>query len=218
MKDLNLLPRTIRERAAVRRRLALWSVVLGLSATTLTAGTIGVRLIGGKERSRLESDGGRLAERASRANAVYATVHQQVIEHSQRLEASETVGVHPNWAKLMRALAILRGDDIVLRAIDVTTIEQSLVPKPEPGQKGKSRAKPVRFEAYSLVIKGYGLSHTGVVQFSRRLEDLGLMRDVSLKETRAEPHLSVPAVWFELECRMSERTDGDLAIHTEIQN
>jgi hypothetical protein len=214
MSDINLIPARVRERAAVRRRIGAWSAAASGYALALLGACGVVHIAGGQEQSRLETDGGRLSERYSRAEATLDVLRKQVTEHRQRLEASETVGVHPDWSVLMRALTELRGEDIMLQVLDVQAVEPA-APEPEkddPKEK-KTKGKPrvAALETYRLTVRGHGLSQGGVMGFVRRLEALSVMRDVRLTETRTEPHLGVAAVWFEVRCEMRERADAGAA-------
>lgn len=211
---VNLIPAHIRESAIVRRRARAWIVGAVCLAAVLALACALVRFAGGQEQSRLSNDGGRLAERLAAAEASLDSVRSQVREHARRLEASETVGVHPDWSVLLNALAAKRGDDIMLHSVDLRSVETD--PVPTPGKRAPAEAGPAsaggpgpapvarRPESYSLRIKGFGLSQGDVVRFVRRLEELGPLVEVQLKESRAQPYLGVPAVGFAAECRLIE--------------
>lgn len=218
MTDLNLIPAPIRERAAVRRRVTRWSVFLGVYALIVGAACLGLRTIGGQERTQLEAEEARIAERLERAEETIKSLRQQAGADRQRLEASETVGVHPDWSLLMRALADLRGDQVMISAIDVKVSDQAAPEaneKPAKGAAAKSKAKPRRVESYNVHIKGRAITQMGVLEFVRRIEDLKLMAEVHPPQSRAEPYLGVQGVAFEMDCRLTERAFSEAAAPTE---
>lgn len=222
MNSINLIPRHVRDAAAIRRRLLVWAVVLVAGGMGLGITAVGIRTVGGKELNRLASDGGRLSDRIARAEAQLDAIHQKVVEASIKVEASETVGVHPDWSLLLRALAALRGDDVVLRGIQVVTIDPPRAAPPAKASAGKARPKAAadRREVYSVVLEGCSLSQGGVLDFAARLEALGIMQGVQLKSTRADTHLGVPAVAFEFVCGLSDaapRNAAAAAADTEDQ-
>lgn len=211
MKTINLLPVAARERAVIQRRLRRWGVFLPACALVLAAGCVVMRLSGGHEHSRLAIDGGRLTERVMLAEQDLARLRQEVQSLARKLEASETVGVHPDWSILLAGLGALREEGVVLQAVDIRATDAKPAaskPKPDAAASGdKSKAPRQRVpESYLVTIKGYGLSHGEVVQFVRRLEDLGPLREVRLKEARSHLYRGVPAVAFDAEFRLLERS------------
>lgn len=211
MKTINLLPGAARERAVIRRRLRRWGVFLPAYALALAAGCVALRLSGGHEHSRLAIDGSRLTERVMLAEQDLARVRQEVQSLARKLEASETVGVHPDWSILLAALGALREEGVVLQAVDIRATDgkpAASKPRADAAASGdKSKAPRQRVpESYLVTVKGYGLSHGEVVQFVRRLEDLGPLREVRLKEARVQPYRGVPAVAFDAEFRLMERS------------
>lgn len=215
MSPINFIPQAARERAALRRRVVVWSYVVAATAVTLTVGTLVAGSFGGDQRTRLASEAARVAERTARAEAALRSLRGQVSEASRRLESSKTIGVHPDWSVLMRALAALRGDEVMLTSIDVRAKDQQEQGAASPGgQAGKGAAAAKagartgirRKEEYALQIRGRALSQMGVLEFVKRVEDLGLMAEVSPPQTRAEPYMGVQGVWFEMGCRLTERS------------
>lgn len=209
MSAINLIPRRVRETAAVRRRVRRWAIGGAVYALALVFGCGVLRLVGGEEHTRLSLDGGRLAERIASAETALAAVRAQVQDQRRQLEASETVGVHPDWSILLSALAEERRQDIILQAIELRAADPPSAARakadPAPAGEKKPTPRPERFEAYTLHVKGFGLSQGDVVKFVRRLEELGPLAEVQLKETRAQPFRGVPAIAFDADCRLSER-------------
>lgn len=210
MIAINLIPARLRDAANVRRRVRRWIIGGVALSAGLTVACLSLHVVGGEEHSRLSVDGGRLTERLTAAEASLETTRTQVQEHARRLEASETVGVHPDWSVLLTALAEQRGQEIILQAVELRAVDAEAAtaqkrPKDDAAPGAKSAAAPRRVETYVLHLKGFGLSQGDVVKFVRRLEDLGPLVGVQLKETRAQPHRGVAAVAFDAECRLTER-------------
>jgi hypothetical protein len=159
----------------------------------------------------MDGDGGQLAARLASGEQTLDRLRKEVQEHARRLEASETVGVHPDWSTFLAALASVRGEGVVLQVVEVraTDADKPVAPEPRgaPSQdaKGGAQPRPHRLETYLVTLKGYGLSQSDVMGFVRRLEELGPLVDVRLNQTRAQPFQSVPAVGFDAECRLVER-------------
>lgn len=213
MKTINLVPSVARERATVRRRFQRWSVFLTTYAAMLAGGCAVLRLMGGEEHTRLAIDGGRLSERVVLAEKDLARVRQEVQDLARKLEASETVGVHPDWSILLASLGSLRQDGVVLQSLDIRATDvKAATGKPKAdvaatAEAAKSPPPRTRMsESYAVTIKGFGLSNGEVVQFVRRLEELGPLRDVRLKEARSQAYRGVSAVAFDAEFKLVERS------------
>lgn len=209
MRTINLLPAIVRERAAVRRRVRAWTVFGAIYIAALAGVGTTLRMMGSQENNKLASDGGRLTERVMQAEKELSKIRQQVQEHARALEASETVGVHPDWSILLAAIGRLREQEIVLQSVDIRAVEARPAAKAKSENKdeqdGKPKSRTRMMESYVVALKGYGLSHGEVVKFVRRLEDLGPLRDVQLKEAKSQPYQGVAAVAFDAEFRLLER-------------
>jgi hypothetical protein len=209
MMAINLIPRRLREAAAVRARVRRWVVVGAVYSTGLAGACVVMRTWGGEQASRLDTDGGQLAARVASGEQTLDRLRKDVQENARRLEASETVGVHPDWSTFLAAVAELRRDAIIVQLVDVRATDADKAPaakKPdEPKEGDKAKPRPRHVESYLVTLKGFGLSQTDVMGFVRRLENLGPLVDVQLKEARAQPFRTVPAVAFDAECRLVER-------------
>jgi hypothetical protein len=155
-----------------------------------------------------------LTARVASADQMLAKLRKEVQELDRRREASETVGVHPDWSLFLGAVAEQRRDDIMLQLIEIRAVDErppaSKVSEAEKdSDKPKPRARPL--ESYRVTLKGFGLSQTGVLGFITRLEKLGPLVDVQLKESRSEPFQGVAAVAFDAECRLVESAPSHAA-------
>lgn len=207
MKTVNLIPARLRDAACIRARARAWVAGGLIYAAVLGLGCLAVRAVGGQETMRLEVDGTRLTERLERAQEQLASIRAQVRDIEARLEASRTVGEHPDWSILLRTLAALREDSIVLDVLDLRAVDQPRQPaaKEEKSEDGKPKPRPRPLEAYTLVLRGAGLSQNQVMGFVSRLEGLAPLADVKLRQTQATTVRGVEAVSFTLECRLAER-------------
>lgn len=218
MSAINLIPRAHREQIAARTRIRRWIAVTGGLAVCVGAACAVLRVIGSAQTSRLDGDAGQLTARVEAARQTLGKVRKDVQELSRRLEASETVGVHPDWSTFLAAVSQARGEDIVLQGVEVRAEDvPKTAPKAEhadakqaaPGKAGT----PTRFtESYRVTLRGYGLSQQDVVAFLGRLENLGPLADVRLGQSRTEPYRGVKAVAFDAECRLRERAAGETAV------
>lgn len=220
MTAINLIPRAHRDQIAVMARTRRWVAAIGVLALCVAGVCAVLRIVGSAQTSRLDGDAGQLAARVEAARQTLDKVRKDVQELSRRLEASETVGVHPDWSTFLAALAQARGDDIVLQGVEVRAEDvpkpaassHSSAPDAKPPTPGKSGA-PVRLtESYRVTIRGFGLSQQGVVAFLGRLDGLGPLVDVRLGQSHTEPFRGVNAVAFDAECRLTERPASDTAV------
>lgn len=206
MIHINLVPRSIRERRLVRARLQIWAGVVSSLALVLAASCAIYRFAGGAEQTVLENHGARVAERVERSEEALKQVRRLVADYRRRIDASETVGLHPDWSLLLHALAAIRGEEVVLDRVELKAVETAVAPPPAAGDKDKPVRPAAVPEVYTLAIHGYALSQGGAMKFARRIEELGVMASVHLRGTRAETRLGVEAIGFDLDCRLEAKT------------
>ena len=203
---VNLIPTRVRDAAIIRRRTRRWLVYGAVYAAAVAGACVVLQMVGGQEASRLSNDNGLLAARVADAQQQLGAIRHDVQEHARKKEASETVGVHPDWSLLLAALAETRQQDIILQSIDLKAVEveKPAGPAKKPAEGEKAKAKPRHIESYLVDLKGYGLSQGDVVRFIGRLEDRGPLADVRLKESRSQLYRGVPAVAFTAQFRLTE--------------
>lgn len=120
---LNLLPawRVVRRR--VHRRMSVWAVVLAAYAAGLGVSALVVHGPGDEETLRLRAQADAARDEAERTQREHAQTMAALASKSRLLEASRTVGVHPDWSLLLEGLAELRGERVVLSSLDLKAVE-----------------------------------------------------------------------------------------------
>lgn len=225
MKSLNLIPRARIERRVRRRCVARWGGILAAYGSALTIGALVVHGPGDESIQRLHGDARRSASAAEEFRAQRAVLMKDVSSKVRLLEASKTVGVHPDWGALLRTITELRGDRVVLAGIDLRRTERA-APNP-PASKGgtssdesgsskehKAGLKPQRTapsdrrEVFTFKITGMGGTHSDVMAFVRRLEERSPLRDVTVVDARAVKMGEGELTSFELGCRIEDREEG----------
>lgn len=211
---INLIPRRHREAIAVRVRIRRWIAATGVLAVCVGAGCGILRAVGRAQTSRLDGDVGQLASRVESARQTLDKVRKDVQELSRRLEASETVGVHPDWSTFLGVLAQARGDDIVLQGVEIQAVDPPQAPPSDSKSStaGKSVPPARHIETYLVTMRGFGLSQSDVLAFVTRLEELAPLEQVRLGEARTAPFRGVQAVAFDAECRLVERPAAEAAV------
>ncbi len=217
MNGVNLMPEPRLRAAALRRRLRRWiagvaayavlmAVVCFASWTHAEAASDDVRFEIARATQRLID-----AERRAQTN------NQQAEQLERALAATRAVGEHPDWSLLLRLLAEHRGDDLVLRSIEITVAptasaaSASVASGPDadkapPGSTGD--------EAYDIRVTGVGLTQQRVLGYAGELQQWGreasstapgVFTSVDVKRTYSEEFAGRQCVGFEIECRLAPR-------------
>jgi len=210
MRSVNLIPTRQRHAAAVRRRLRVWALALGCFGAAVACSCFVVRAFGSHQEQELLTDVRRAAGRIEDSDKEYKRLSKEFAEKSRVMESSQTIGEHPDWSKMLGAITQARGQEVVIDDITLTTDEaapaagkKSPEPKEGPGKEAASR-KRAR-EAYTLVLKGYGLSYQDVIKFVKALERLKALDKVVITDTKSMPYRGMPATWFEVRCAAAEK-------------
>lgn len=130
-------------RRRVHRRVSLWSVVLAAYAGGLGVSALVVHGPGDEETIRLRAQADAARDDAARAQTEHAQTMAALASKSRLLEASRTVGVHPDWSLLLEGLADLRGERVVLSSLELKALEpreQESVGKSKSASGSSSRA------------------------------------------------------------------------------
>jgi Tfp pilus assembly protein PilN len=221
---IDLVPQA-RRHAQARRQLVLrWTAALSIYGAVLA----GAWVITGMPTAARQAD---LAAKLAKLEGVIndgereeADIRARITRTTRALDTAAAVSDHPDWSILLRALAGEREDEIVLQSVKLSERVEALTPPPAKpgapagappasgGARGPARppSPPPPKTTYTVAVEGLALSQSAVVRFVRRIEALGAMDTVRIKQTRASTFGSVPAVGFELECTTTEqRPRGD---------
>lgn len=112
---------------------------------------------------------------------------------TRRLAAAQDIRAHPDWSILLATLGSIRGDDVVLAAIDLT-------PALPPGA-GPTTSRP---SVYQLNLTGLARDHRAATAFSLAVERTALFSRVRLTDTTAQTVNRRDVVAFSIECTLQE--------------
>ncbi|HET6251691.1 MAG TPA: hypothetical protein VFE47_28660 [Tepidisphaeraceae bacterium] len=116
----------------------------------------------------------------------------------------------PDWSLLLKLLAALNGDAVVLKSVALDTRAEaaaSVIPVIQTFSSSGKSTKPLAAEpkrAVRLILIGTGESQLAVTQFVVRLEKTGLFDRVIVADTGRETFMAGSAISFRLECILKE--------------
>lgn len=220
--SVNLLPRARRLRLARRARARAWMAaclgwagVLGLGVAAYRAAEAPVPA--GPARA---VDPAMLQRRLADANNQLRLVRADLQSAKARVALASSIENHPDWSRLLRLLAGLRGDEVQLRSVEAVLESPPPPPtasgargarQPAAGSTGSSAggasAKPAapRSERYAVRLEGVAKGPESVTAFVLALERLGLFSAVRLVETKPRDYFGLPMAGFRVECLLTDR-------------
>ncbi len=204
MNSVNLIPATRRETAARRARVRAWTIAVGAASALSVGGATTVRMMWAQDSGPIRSEIGAAQATVAASEAALVKIRGEVARLRQAELAARMVGEHPDWSVLLRAINQSRGDGVALETFELR--QEAATPVPAAATvdtKPVAAAKPT--ERYRLTMKGIGTDLPRVMTFVERLERLGIMESVTLKQSRAEAALGVTVTGFDIECALAER-------------
>jgi Tfp pilus assembly protein PilN len=179
MSAFNLLPEEWAYARRARARVRRWTYVVGVYALLL-AGAWVVAAGPAPGAARLAADLNTARQELQRREEDATRLSKQTQTLLKTVGESELIRDHPDWSGMLRLLAAMRGEGLVLDRVDL----QSRPASPE-STKGRRAApeSPLQGE-FTLVCSGIGRTRRDVADFVRRLESLELFDSVRLTETR----------------------------------
>jgi hypothetical protein len=203
MIGVNLIPESRRELLARRSRVRIWCGVLIATTILSGGGAAAFRAAWLLERGPLQPriDAARAA--SAESHAALVKVRGEIAGLNRATLAARTVGEHPDWSVLLRAVNHIRGDSISLNTFELKTVPPAPPPARAPGDTAPP-LPPVPLEKYSLVMRGIATDLTEVMSFIEKLENLGALESVTMKQSRAELNRGVSVTGFDIECVLAE--------------
>lgn len=204
---INLIPLPRREAISRGRIVRSWTVGLALYVALVAIGAVAVQIPVHADAPHLSEDLGAIQQRIERAGRDRTEVEARIRERRRALETSRAIGEHPDWALLMSAIARSRNEDVVLESVDLALTKSDSAPaKPAApaggGAAAKSPAPPPR-QVFTLRIIGYAQTPAGVFGFAQRIEQLGVLDRVVVKDTRSQKVGELNVVRFEIDAATS---------------
>jgi len=210
MNGVNLIPASRRELAARRSRIRAWAVILAGVAILSAPAAAAFRAMW-----YLDSGPARLAIAAAQtetqdSGARLLKVRGETAKLNQAEMASRMVGEHPDWSLLLQAINLVRGDSVALESFDlrftppVAAAAAAPATSPPAGTEAKPTVAAVS-ERYTVNMRGIATDLSRVMTFVGRLEGLGVMERVAMKQSRAENNRGVVVTGFDVECTLADR-------------
>jgi hypothetical protein len=184
---VNLIPIKCLETAARRRRIQRWLVIVPVFTALLVVVGVSVRSSistpSADQRAEIAKDQDRLSVAAERRATLERTRRALV----QRLEAARTAGQHPDWSLLLRSLSAVRGHQIALTAIEVSTARidiSSLAESGDAAKKPGAKPTPLLIDEARVQLVGVAGAPGSVFEFALELEKLDIFDAVRVKDAR----------------------------------
>lgn len=200
-----------RQRARARR----WLVAGSIYTLVLIVGCGAYRLIW---QVNTPNGGATLQDLQAQTQSIQDAINEtqaRLEETSLSLKASRELSEHPDWSLLLRFLADMLGDDLVLRGCDIRMLTPGVT---DDIQAAADRSSPAAQRAVDdaatrplirLSIQGMGRSLQAVSQFALRIEQTRLFTHVKLVDTNLEPYLKGKVITFHIECTLEPAAEGD---------
>ena len=181
-----------------RGRLRLWAgVSLAYCVMTATAYAVCQSYHSDVGRTMsLQND--QVQRQIRQAHLDISSLRQQITNTLESTRISRLLDTVPDWSVVLRLLAKMLGDEVVL--LDIT-----LQPPSAPSEG--SDATPAT-PAVILSLHGFARNQPGISQFAIRLEHTNLFSQVAVLETKREPFGDADAISFTMHCTI---TDGEHA-------
>jgi len=191
--------------ATAHRRTLTRRWAKGLSFYALVLSVLGVVLHGTASRQQELRDAvEQLTAKVESRRESLASERSRIDALRKSLRASQAVGVHADWGKVLTSAALGAGEQVAIDRmdLDVVRIEPAAQPR---GQKRASRDRqPTR--TATIIISGIASSTTAAQQYSVRLEDLRFFDQVRMTETTQAG--TGESVRFEIRCTISDDPAG----------
>jgi Tfp pilus assembly protein PilN len=201
MKSVNFMPSYRIVARQRRRRIRLWTVVIGV---TLVLELVGIACgyglwCGGRMVLAKEED--RAAATIQSADRAIRMLQGELATQEATLKANQALEGQPDWSRMLSLLAQSLGDGVIVKRCE-------LKPRPPAGPVTPASAPLKEGDAYALKVSGVGRAVADVLQFAGALERSGLFDQIRLVKTDTEPFLSGTATVFEMECALGGKTEN----------
>lgn len=198
MIQFNLMPPARIHRVLRRRRACLWTGTFALAMFGAVGAVVAsATQVRSAQWAQLDADIARAQARAEAARTEARDSELAYTQAQRRIEAARAVGEHPDWSLLLRLLAVLRGDSVVIESI---TIAPADVPDRARAPGGTpSPARTPGQGAYSIRMSGVAPSAWAVTQFALRLEESRVFVRVQQGDIQPRAVRGSDVRWFRID-------------------
>lgn len=191
MRRVNLMPPDRLAALARRRRVRCWAVALPAWGVACAAALAVIIALGPEEAGASRARLAQLDQKITALEQADRRLRVELTEWSRRAEAARAAGGWPDWSRLLRLLAALREDGVVLASVSV-----------EPPPASPARGGGGGRAGFSVIVEGVGRTQGAVTSYVLRLERAAVFDAVTLAETRSREFRGEPAVGFRLEAEL----------------
>ncbi|MEM7624235.1 MAG: PilN domain-containing protein [Planctomycetota bacterium] len=184
-RGVNLIPASLLQQRAERRRARLGLRVTAAYLLTLSVGALGylgLHMPTGADAAAGESAVS--AEQVSLLNQNITATQADLAEAQRRLQGSRVLSERPDWSALLRLVAVAAGEDVVLGNFSLTT------------------TGPTIDAGATIRLGGIARDPWTVSSFVLRLEASELFDRVTIESSGREPYRQQTATAFTLRCEL----------------
>ncbi len=202
MKQVNLIPMSMREKIVQRRRLRTWGLYLSLYAACLALAGVAIRiglLTGESNVSRQIEDE---QTKMKLVQNEYIRDKALVSDLRRQIDAANATGRHPNWGLLLDLVSQGLNDQTVLDGVELirTRIEPAKAP-PAKGAEATAKKPPAAARTeFTLALRGRSQSVEAMGHMLVELEKCNVFRQVKLGDNRRVDSTTASVIEFQVTC------------------
>lgn len=199
MNSVNLIPANRRAAAAREKRIRSWGVV-GAGYALVLLGVCGA-LAADTGEIRTASDAALKAQqRLDKVELEVAKATGALAATRVQLEAARAVGKHPDWSRLLAAVAQLKGDRVALTQLELGSVGVA----PEPADTKPDAKAQTKSRSYTLRIAGLAEEAKDASAFVAALEASQVFDEVLLQEAKSARFSERDIVTFRIGATLRE--------------
>jgi len=195
VKRANLIPAVRQEHRRRVRRVTTWAKAMGVYAVVLVCAYAACFAFGDDSCETTLQQITESTQRFREAGKEIHTLRQSLAEASSQIAAARTLGQTPDWSLLLALVSKNLSDNVVLERCLLAPGKMPDNDERKPNADGQ-----VLYQRYTLELRGFAKTQTGVSQFVLRLEKTGLFENVRMIKTQKRQFLDSEAVAFHIEC------------------
>jgi len=199
MNSVNLIPANRRAAAARDKRIRTWGVV-GAGYALVLLGVCGALAADSGEIRTASQAALKAQQRLDKVELEVTKATGTLAATRVQLEAARAVGKHPDWSRLLAAIAELKGDRVALTQLELGSVgvaPEAAESKPEAKSAAKARA-------YTLRIAGLAEEAKDASAFVAALEASQVFDEVLLQEAKSSRFSDREIVTFRIGAQLRE--------------
>jgi hypothetical protein len=180
MNSVNLIPANRRAAAAREKRIRTWGII-GAGYALILLGVCGALAADTGEIRTASQAALKAQQRLDKVELEMTKASAALAATRVQLEAARAVGKHPDWSRLLAAIADLKGDRVALTQLELSSV--GVAPESTDGTPAaKTQAKQ---RSYALRIAGLAEEAKDASAFVAALEASQVFDEVLLQEAKS---------------------------------